>query len=164
MTKQSLIFKQVYSHETEILKKIAQALFYEWNSLPRWSNKNTILERLKQRALPNNDELLFAVLSAENQLIATASIIKNELSVPNNAQFWLGEVLTIESARGRGIASKAVNELVKLYTQTHQQPLFLYTPDMQSLYHKLGWIAVQQFNTNNEDVTIMKRNFIISDF
>lgn len=67
------------------------------------------------------------------------------------------EVLTVPSARGKRIGTQLIETLYQHYRKSTSESLYLYTPDMQGLYRKMGWQDVEQRKVNDELVTIMKR-------
>lgn len=59
--------------------------------------------------------------------------------------------------RGQGIASALVRR-VEAEAATHGfERFYLYTPDQQALYRRLGWQALESLEYRGETVTVMSR-------
>lgn len=147
----------VTEQDTQLIAQISQALHREWSSLTPWADITQISQRLLARSRADNPQILSCFVDEDNQLLATASTIFRELPDVHQATWWLGEVLTVPAARGKKIGSQLIEVLYQHYRQSTPESLYLYTPDMQALYRKMGWQDVEQREVNDELVTIMKR-------
>ncbi|HBC7429695.1 TPA: GNAT family N-acetyltransferase [Providencia rettgeri] len=150
-------FVIVQQQDTQLIDQISSALHQEWATLTPWSDISIIKERLFNRSHIDNPQILSCFVDEHGQLLACASIILHELPDVSGAQWWLGEVLTIPSARGRKIGTKLIEQLYQYYHRFNIAPLYLYTPDMQALYRQMGWEDAEQRLVNGEWVTVMKR-------
>ncbi|MBP6121334.1 MULTISPECIES: hypothetical protein [Providencia] len=52
---------------------------------------------------------------------------------------------------------RLIERLYQEYRLNTDENLYLYTPDMQVLYRRMGWVDVEQRSVNGEFVTVMKR-------
>lgn len=150
-------FVIVTEQNTQLIEQISQALNQEWADLTPWADIAQIKQRLLERSLATNPQILSCFVDSDDQLLATASTILHELPDVQQATWWLGEVLTVPSARGKKIGSQLIETLYQHYSQFTTEKLYLYTPDMQALYRKMGWQDVEQRKVNDELVTVMKR-------
>lgn len=66
-------------------------------------------------------------------------------------------MLTLPEARGHKMGSKLIEKLYNYYHNLIGQSLYLYTPDMQQLYRRMGWKDVEERIVNHEQITVMKR-------
>jgi N-acetylglutamate synthase-like GNAT family acetyltransferase len=58
--------------------------------------------------------------------------------------------------RRRGIGSKLVRRLVERARELGVETLYLYTPDQDQLYERLGWETVERLDYRDEEVVLMK--------
>ena len=142
---------------TQLIEQIASALHQEWSELTPWSDINQIEARLYLRCRSQTESILCAYVDDNGNLLATASTIYQELPEITQATWWLGEVLTVPSTRGKKIGVRLIERLYQEYRLNTDENLYLYTPDMQILYRRMGWIDVEQRSVNGEFVTVMKR-------
>lgn len=70
---------------------------------------------------------------------------------------WLASVFVRPDLRGNGIASGVVEAVAAEAKARGFEELFLFTPDQQSLYARLGWVALGQDRDLDEDITLMRR-------
>jgi predicted N-acetyltransferase YhbS len=68
---------------------------------------------------------------------------------------WLGEVCVMTALRGQGIGAALIRACITESTRLRLPALYLYTPDQQALYARLGWEELQHDFVNGENVSIM---------
>lgn len=132
----------------------------EWSDLTRWSCAGEINERLALRNLGLNKEFTLLTLADNGCVSGTVSVMLYELDDIQERQYWLGEVFTSPTYRGQGIATALVNAGIEQCRQFGITHLYLYTPDQQALYRKLGWQEIEQRKVSGEWVSVMQ--FILS--
>lgn len=71
---------------------------------------------------------------------------------------WLASVFTRPDARGQGIAARVVEAVAAEAKARGVATLWLFTPDQQRLYERLGWVAVAEDVDIDEAVTVMRRD------
>jgi len=142
----------------DYLAQISGLLFKEWSSLPLWADEERIRTRLIERNSSDNGQITLVAIDAENTAIAAASLIRYELSDDPQRIHWLGEVITKPSHRGQGIGTLLVKALINYTSEQNMTELWLYTPDMQPLYRKLGWEDKETRVVNGESVSLMVLN------
>ncbi len=91
------------------------------------------------------------------ELAATGSIKLRELPGHTDMQYWLGEIFVLPEHRNQGLGTRLTDVLAEHAFDHGVKSLFLYTPDQQSLYKKLGWIELSESSVNGEVVTLMVR-------
>ncbi|MGL9735972.1 MAG: GNAT family N-acetyltransferase [Symbiopectobacterium sp.] len=64
-------------------------------------------------------------------------------------------MVTDSSQRGKGLATALTNGCVALCQQHGIEMLYLYTPDKQALYARMGWQPLEQRQVAGEIVTVM---------
>jgi len=142
----------------DYLAQTSGLLFREWSCLPLWADEEKIRARLIERNSADNDQATLIVIDTENNVLAAGSLIHYELSDNPQRMHWLGEIITKPSHRGQGIGTALVKELIKQASEQNIAELWLYTPDMQPLYRKLGWEDKEVRMVAGESVTVMVLN------
>lgn len=143
---------------SEYLTQTSGLLFREWSSLSLWADEGLIRTRLIERNSSNTGQMTLVAIDTENSVIAAGSIIHYELSDNPERKYWLGEIITRPSYRGQGIGTLLINELIKQASGQNITELWLYTPDMQPLYRKLGWEDKETRTVDGESVSLMVLN------
>lgn len=100
---------------------------------------------------------VFAALAGERP-VGMASLVVDDMSDRRELTPWLASVYVLPEWRGHGIASRLVRR-VEAEARVHGVGrLFLYTPDQQALYRRLGWRSREERDYCGEAVTIMQRD------
>lgn len=147
--------------QPERCQEIAQLLHSEWSALANWSSVALISERLLLRNRAGHSGFTLLACHADGRLMGTASVIEYELDDDLSRRFWLGEVFTPITWRGMGVGSTLVKACIDHAQHHHIDRLWLYTPDQQNLYQRLGWREVEQRDVSGEWVSVMALDLAI---
>lgn len=134
---------------------VAALLYAEWSAFPRWSSTPAIESAICQHGVATDRAFSLGMFAHDDHGVATASIIRYELDDCPEREYWLGEVFTVPSKRGKGLATALVNACVARCQQLGIEMLYLYTPDKQALYARMGWQPLEQRPVAGEIVTVM---------
>ena len=109
---------------------------------------------LSKKELPIN-----ILAMANGAPIGTAALKSHEVEdLFPDKQYWLGSVFVDAAYRGHGIASALSMKIVQLAEQLEIPHLYLQTLDLEGgLYGKLGWKALQRFDSKGEETLLMIR-------
>jgi len=91
----------------------------------------------------------------ENTLLGSASLIKYDLAERKDLTPWLASVYVAPEHRRRGTASALVNHVVEEAARQEIGTLYLYTPDQEKLYARLGWTPFERTEHKGEKIVIM---------
>ncbi|MGP8291074.1 GNAT family N-acetyltransferase [Vreelandella zhanjiangensis] len=89
--------------------------------------------------------------------VGTASLIAEGIASRPELAPWLASVFVLPQWRGRGIASQLVQRVEQEARENGIECFYLYTPDQQALYQRLGWQEQERIAYGGETVTIMSR-------
>lgn len=138
--------------------EIARLLHSEWSDLANWSSLSLICERLQQRNQPECATFTLLACERDNRLMGTASVIEYELADDPARRYWLGEVFTDAHFRGQGVGSRLTAACIQQAREKQIAQLWLYTPDQQRLYYRLGWREIERREVSGEWVSVMMRD------
>lgn len=93
----------------------------------------------------------------DNRPVGTASLVAHDMAVRPALTPWLASVYVRSDARGHGIASALVGHVEREARDAGLAQLYLYTPDQQRLYARLGWQPIEDTTYRGEHVTLMTR-------
>lgn len=96
----------------------------------------------------------------EGELVGTASLVDEDLDPRPWLSPWLASVYVLPEWRGRGIASMLVHRVEQEARQAGIKRLYLFTPDQQALYRRLGWRELERLEFFGEQVSVMLRGLV----
>lgn len=118
--------------------------------------EKTLLDSLGKKELP-----IHVLALVDGKAVGTAALKNQELAdlYPDN-KYWLGSVFVAEAHRGYRVASALSEHIVDLAKQRQLPHLYLQTVNLNGgLYAKLGWQALEQFESHGERSLLMLRKF-----
>ncbi len=142
-------------HNLELVSEIARTLNQSWGDLPPWSTTDKIRERLLTGTGDAEFPHVLIAVDENGTFAATGSVKLYELPSRPAMVHWVGEIFVRPEHRGNGLGSRVTQALAEYAFARGVQELYLYTPDQQPLYARLGWVEVSIDTVNNEVVSIM---------
>jgi predicted N-acetyltransferase YhbS len=83
---------------------------------------------------------MFIALDDESQrVLGTSSLIAHDLAERPDLTPWLANVYVDASQRGKGLGRQLVVHAMQQAKQAEINTLYLFTPDQQAFYARLGW-------------------------
>jgi len=85
------------------------------------------------------------VIAVANQaLLGSASLIAHDMDTRMDLLPWMASVYVAPAYRRRGIGSALVKRIVEEARDLGYERLYLYTPDKEHFYARLGWVALER--------------------
>lgn len=135
---------------------VAKWIFDEWGH----ESPNTTLESLKERfgSHLNRNVVPLTLLAMESDRpFGTASLVIHDMNDHLELSPWLTAVYVLPDQRGKGIGSKLVKSIELLSAHLDVEKLYLFTPDRESFYIRLGWTLKEHARRHEKDVVIMEK-------
>ncbi|WP_136246948.1 GNAT family N-acetyltransferase [Halomonas borealis] len=133
-----------------------------WGHLHPGRGRAAAIASLRAECGASGVPSVFAAMEDERP-VGMASLVVDDMNDRASLTPWLASVYVLPEWRGRGVATALVRR-VEDEARDHGHGLFyLYTPDQQSLYRRLGWQAVEEREYHGETVTIMRRTLTPAD-
>ncbi len=114
-------------------------------------------DRLKRMQEHLHDDLVPSTWVAieAGEVIGSAAIGECDMESHPELSSWLESVFVAPEHRNRGVASKLVSAVMSEAVKENIEMMYLFTPDRQSLYARLGWKVFSEEQYMGHDVTIM---------
>ncbi len=138
----------------EFVETVAGWQWEEWGHLDPADSLAARIANL--RAQTERGPIPTTYLALERgELLGIASMVADDM--PTHPEFspWLASVYVTPEARGRGVASALVQQIVSAAATMGVGRLYLYTESARGLYEKLGWQVVATDHFEGSPVTIM---------
>lgn len=144
----------------EAIPTIAKWYHDEWGYLmPDYSI--TDIQNKLQKYLNTDKAPLMVIVIEQDSVIGVAQLKFREMDIFPEKVHWLGGVYVSEANRGKGLASKIINEIVQISKTFEIDELFLQTLRHDGgLYKNLGWQPEQIVNYKNEEVLVMVNKLV----
>jgi len=134
---------------------VAKWYFDEWcRDSGRYSEAEV---RKKVSASVNKNKAPLLVLAKDNEdLVGAAELKIREMEIYPEYEFWLGGVFVHQSARGKGVASALVEEVLFIARNVGIKKLYLQTEGLTGgLYLKHGFKPVEEADSKGIRVLVM---------
>tara|TARA_R110002012_G_scaffold9835_1_gene45660 strand:- start:5620 stop:6099 length:480 start_codon:yes stop_codon:yes gene_type:complete len=138
---------------------VAGWTFAAWGNLYPGNTLAQAIEDTRHQCGERGVPSLFVALHGETP-VGTACLIANDMSTRPALTPWLASLFVVPEWRGQGIASALVRRVEAEAQACGLEHFYLYTPDQQALYQRLGWQAVEDVEYRGEHVTIMRRQLV----
>ncbi len=142
----------------EHLLPLAQWHHAEWsylNPLRSFDQRvQEMQEDLEGKVIPTT-----FVAEDAGELLGSACILADDMSSHPELTPWLASVYVNEVHRGKGIGSTLVKRVMQHAQENGVKRLYLYTPDQEQMYARLGWQLYSREPYNGTPVTIMAIDF-----
>ncbi len=126
----------------------------------QWSYLNpsrTIEDRVEELQLSASRQqipITFVAFSG-GVLLGSASLIAHDMDTRLDLSPWLASVYVAPRHRKKGFGSALVKRTVKEAKASAVETLYLFTPDREDFYARLGWSFLERTGYHGENVVIM---------
>jgi len=110
----------------------------QWASLNPGETLASRTERLERHAAGGELPLTWVALEGET-LLGSASLVPNDMELRSELEPWLASVYVGSAFRGQGIGSLLVEHITGEAGAMGYSRIYLFTPDQQKFYQRLGW-------------------------
>lgn len=134
----------------------------------QWSDLNpgeTLAGRVARLELnATGSELPLTWVAFEDEILfGSASLVNSDMETQPELRPWLASVFVAPEHRRKGIGASLVQHVVNEARERGYESLFLFTPDQQKFYEKLGWRELDQFNYREIQVSLMRIDLELED-
>ncbi len=99
------------------------------------------------------------VACRNSDILGSASIIKHDMKTRMEYSPWLASVFVPPRHRNNGIGTRLVCHVMSIAEENNFDSLYLFTPDKERFYLKLGWTTIHKEFYSDTQVFIMSINF-----
>ena len=107
----------------------------------------------------SNDALIPSTfIAVEKDLLGSAAIVAHDMDTKQELSPWLASVFVSPENRSRGIGSELVLQVMNQARNAGIKTLYLFTPDKERFYIRLGWQTISNEIYRGHVVTVMQIN------
>ncbi len=138
-----------------LISTIAGWIYDEWGKFSPSRTLATAHEKVRQTvgrtAIP-----LTLVCKVEGKPAGTASIDVADMSTHLELGPWMASVYVVPSMRRRGIGAALCRKIKEELKKQGVERAYLFTPDQEKLYARLGWKPILSEDYRGEPVVVMR--------
>mgnify|MGYP000981958784 CR=1 FL=1 len=131
----------------------------KWGHLPPGRTVEQYEAAFRTRLNRDRVPLTLVALEGE-QPLGMASIIVQDMSTRPELTPWLAGVFVAPDQRGKGIGSALVRAIEAKARELEIARLYLFTPDKEHFYARLGWSPVEWTEYRTKRVLIMQKDLV----
>jgi N-acetylglutamate synthase-like GNAT family acetyltransferase len=133
---------------------IARWRFDQWGHEIPGSSLDTFTQSLIKGLEDDGLPQTWIVLSA-GRVVGVASLAEHDMHTRQDLSPWLVGVYVNQADRGHGVGSALVSYVMERAAKMGIETLWLFTPDQEHFYQRLGWQSVERTRYRGHDVVVM---------
>lgn len=145
-------------HAPQHIPTIARWHFDEWGYLNPGKTLAYRIERMQRYIADNPIPSMLIAIDGED-VLGTAALVAADMDSHPELTPWLASVYIREDQRGLGLGKALVKALMDFAGQQQLPRLYLFTPDQEGFYAKLGWKTRVRETYRDTPVTIMQLDY-----
>ena len=137
------------------IEQLAKWHHDEWSFL----NPNGTVESRRQKMLRYLEEGPVPrtfIAKLDKQLVGSAAIVDSDMDTHPEYTPWLASVFVPPERRCKGIGAMLVKHVMAHASEHGIRVMYLFTPDKEEFYKRLGWATLSKEQYRNCPVTVMK--------
>ena len=141
----------------EHLQTVGKWLFNEWGHYYEGYSEKDWVSGLETRMDFKRIPFIFVAI-VRDKAVATASIVKEDMSTHKYLTPWLASVYVDANYRRKKIGTRIVLKIEEEARDMGIRKLYLFTPDMKKFYENIGWTVFEEPQYRGERVFLMVKD------
>lgn len=137
-----------------LIPTLARWHYDEWSYLNPGSSVEQFTVKLQSHLERKQIPTTFVALS-RGILMGSASLVGHDMDTRMDISPWLASVYVAPGYRSRGVGSALVHRVIKEAKALGVETLYLFTPDREGFFVRLGWSSVERTEYRGHQVVIM---------
>ncbi|MBI1425431.1 MAG: GNAT family N-acetyltransferase [Gammaproteobacteria bacterium] len=143
-----------------VIPLLAQWFYDEWAYLHPGRTLADIERLIGERA--NTNKIPVALVAFEGQeLLGTVCLKVHDMDTRLDLTPWLAGLYVAAPRRRQGIGARLVSAVEKKAQELGVDKLYLYTPESEGFYSRLGWQLKERTEYHGNPVTIMRKEIVL---
>ncbi len=138
----------------EFISAVARWHHEEWSYIRPGDTVEARTLRLRDECGRGQIPTTFIAYS-DSTLFGTAMLIAHDMDTHMDLTPWLAGVFVVPNYRRQGIASKLIARVVGSAANLGVKRVYLFTPDAEQLYSRLGWSVIERTTYRGTDAIVM---------
>jgi len=139
----------------EYIPTLAAWHHQEWGHLNPGDSLETRIEKMREYLSSKPIPKMLIWIEAQ-AVIGSAGVLACDMDTRPELTPWLASVFVKPELRGKGIGSLLVKGVMDYAARQGFSELFLFTPDQEAFYQKLGWQTISREEYRGVHVSVMR--------
>lgn len=131
----------------------------EWSALSPERSLASRVRDLAAEGAPPDVPFTGIALDDDDAVLGSASLVHSDMDGRSETP-WLASVYVAPAVRRRGVGSALVGWVEQKAREGGFTDLYLFTPDQEALYARLGWSVLSREPYHGHDVVVMRRRLV----
>jgi GNAT superfamily N-acetyltransferase len=145
------------AHHPEVIPTLAEWFHEEWSYLHPERTREDFAHGIQGRANIGSIPLVLVAFK-DNEVIGTGCLEVHNLQTYDHLTPWLAGMYVRRDWRGRGVGTQLVAALEAEARNLGVQKLYLFTPNAEAFYLRLGWSVTERTIYKGYEVVIMEKD------
>lgn len=137
-----------------VIPTLARWHHEEWSYLNPGRPLEDRISQLQAQTRPKQVPTAFVALS-EGTLVGSASLVGHDMDTRMELTPWLASVYVAPEHRRHGYGSALVRRVVEEAETLGIKTLYLFTPDRETFYSRMGWQVLDRTDYRGHSIVIM---------
>lgn len=144
----------------DVIPILAQWFYQEWAYLHPDRTLEDVERLIGERT--NTTKIPVALVAFEGgELLGTVCLKVHDMDTRLDLTPWLAGLYVATAWRRKGVGTALVSAIEKKAHELQVEKLYLYTPESEGFYSRLGWHINKRTEYHGYPVTIMEKNIIL---
>lgn len=144
----------------EVIPTLAQWFYQEWAYLHPDRTLEDVERLIGERT--NKTKIPVALVVFEGgELLGTVCLKVHDMDTRLDLTPWLAGLYVIAPWRRKGVGAALVSAIEKKAHELQVEKLYLYTPESEGFYSRLGWHVNVRTEYHGYPVTIMEKKIVL---
>ena len=138
-----------------VITTLAHWLHDQWGHLSPGASVERDEARLRTNC--NRDRIPLAVVAlVDGEPVGVARLVEYDMDIRRDLSPWLSSVFVPAEHRGKGIGTALTRRIMDESKALGVRTCYLFTPDRETFYSRLGWTVLERPEYRGERIVIMK--------
>ena len=138
----------------EFIPTLAAWHYDQWSYLHSNDSVERRISELEDELSSDDIPKTFVAVS-DGILLGSASLIPHDMDIRMDLSPWLASVYVPVEQRNRGIGTALVRHVMKEAGRLGYTTIYLFTPDREEFYTRLGWSLLERIEYRGHSMPIM---------
>ncbi len=144
----------------EVIPTLAQWFYEEWAYLHPDRTLEDVERLISERTNKNKIPVALVAFNGK-ELLGTVCLKTHDMETRLDLTPWLAGLYVAKPWRRKGIGTALVKAIEKKANELTVKNLYLYTPESEGFYSRLGWRVKERVEYHACPVTIMEKGIVL---